>query len=124
VAVSFSVAKDFPVLNADASYLKRILTNLISNATQAIENNGKITITASCQDGNAVISVADTGVGIPDESKDKIFTPLFTTKSKGQGFGLPVVKKLIESMGGIVSFESEKGKGAKFILNFPTPCEP
>ena len=119
VAVSYSISKDFPELILDASYLKRILTNLISNAVQAIPKDGKLTVNAFCQEGEAVISIADSGVGISDEIKDKIFTPLFTTKAKGQGFGLPVVKKLTEAMGGTVAFESEKGNGAKFILKFP-----
>ena len=87
-----------------------------SSYTQRKEN---LTVDAFCQNGRAVISVADTGVGISDEVKDKIFTPLFTTKSKGQGFGLPVIKRLTESMGGTVTFESEKGKGAKFTIKFP-----
>lgn len=119
VAVSYSIANDFPILTLDASYLKRIMTNLISNALQAIPKEGKLTVDAFCQNGSAVISVADTGVGISDEVKDKIFTPLFTTKSKGQGFGLPVIKRLTESMGGTVTFDSEKGKGAKFTIKFP-----
>ena len=119
VAISYSIAKDFPVLTIDATYLKRIMTNLISNAIQAIPNEGKLTIDAFCKNGSVVISVADTGVGISDENRDKIFTPLFTTKSKGQGFGLPVIKRLTESMGGTVTFDSEKGKGAKFTIKFP-----
>ena len=121
VAVSYSIAKDFPVLILDAAYLKRILTNLILNAVQAIPKDGKLTINAFCQDDKAVICIVDNGAGISDEIKDKIFIPLFTTKAKGQGFGLPVVKKLTEAMGGTVTFESEKGKGAKFILKFPVP---
>jgi len=119
VAVSYSIAKDFPVLVLDASYLQRIFTNLFSNAVQAIPKEGKLTIDAFRKDDFAVITITDTGIGISDEIKDKIFMPLFTTKSKGQGFGLPVVKKLTEAMGGTVSFESEKGNGAKFILKFP-----
>jgi two-component system CheB/CheR fusion protein len=118
VAVSYSIAKDFPILILDALYLKRILTNLILNALQAMPKKGKLTVNAFRQDGEAVISIEDTGVGIPDEIKGQIFIPLFTTKSKGQGFGLPVVKKLTEAMGGTVTFESEKGNGAKFILKF------
>ena len=123
VAVSYSVSNDFPVLNLDALYLKRILTNLISNAVQAMQKEGKLSVDAFCQDDRAVIIIADTGVGISNEIKDKIFTPLFTTKAKGQGFGLPVVKRLTEAMGGTVTFESEKGSGSKFILKFPIPCE-
>ena len=56
----------------------------------------------------------DTGVGIPEEVKDELFTPLFTTKSKGQGFGLAVVKRMVEAMNGTITFESEVGKGTKF----------
>ena len=64
--------------------------------------------------------IEDTGTGIPDEVKPKIFTPLFTTKAKGQGFGLAVCKRVIEAQGGTISFESEAGKGAKFILSLPS----
>jgi len=66
-----------------------------------------------------VLVVADTGVGIPEEIRDKMFTPMFTTKSKGQGFGLPVVKRMTESLGGTVSFESEEGKGTTFTVRLP-----
>jgi signal transduction histidine kinase len=69
--------------------------------------------------GQVQIVVEDTGEGIPDEVKPKIFTPLFTTKSKGQGFGLAVCKRVIEAMRGTISFESQQGKGTKFIINFP-----
>ena len=122
IDVSYSLEKDCPVLKLDTFYLKRILTNLTTNAVQAMPKGGKLTVTVSCQDGKALISIADTGVGIPDEIKPRIFTPLFTTKSKGQGFGLAVVKKLTEVMGGTVTFESKKGDGTKFILKFPIPA--
>ena len=68
---------------------------------------------------DSIITVADTGVGIPEEAKDKIFTPLFTTKSKGQGFGLAVVKRMIDALGGTVTFESQQDKGTKFIIRLP-----
>jgi signal transduction histidine kinase len=118
---SFHLEKDFPKLVLDESYLRRILTNLISNAMQAMPDGGKLTVSATCQENNGLIGVEDTGDGMSEEVKDKIFTPLFTTKAKGQGFGLPVVKKLTEAMGGTVSFEGEKGKGVKFTLKFPIP---
>jgi two-component system, chemotaxis family, CheB/CheR fusion protein len=121
VAVSLSIEKDFPTLILDESYLKRIMTNLISNAVQAMPTNGKLTITAFRQNDRAVINVEDNGVGIPEEFKSKMFKPLFTTKAKGQGFGLAVVKKLTEAMQGTVTFESENGKGTKFVLSFPIP---
>ncbi len=81
---------------------------------------GKLTICASQKKPGAVdISIEDTGVGIPDDVKPRIFTPLFTTKSKGQGFGLAVVKHLVEIQGGTISFESQEGKGTKFTVKLP-----
>ena len=121
IETSFHIQKDFPKLVLDDSYLRRILTNLIFNAVQAMPNGGKLIVSATCQENRALIRVEDTGDGMSDEAKDKIFTPLFTTKAKGQGFGLPVVKKLTEAMGGTISFESEKGKGVKFTLKFFIP---
>jgi two-component system nitrogen regulation sensor histidine kinase NtrY len=70
--------------------------------------------------GEVVITVHDTDVGIPEGVKSKLFTPLFTTKSKGQGFGLAVVKIMTEALGGTVSFESEEGKGTRFIVRLPS----
>jgi signal transduction histidine kinase len=83
-------------------------------------NGGKLSVEAYT-DGEVVLTVEDTGVGISDEIKAKLFTPLFTTKSKGQGFGLAAVKRLVQALGGTITFESEVGKGTKFILRFPHP---
>ena len=65
------------------------------------------------------VTVEDSGVGIPEEVKSKLFVPMFTTKSKGQGFGLAVVKRLVEALSGKIGFESEEGKGSKFIVELP-----
>jgi signal transduction histidine kinase len=107
------------ILKVDAAYLRRVLTNLVVNAIQAMPNGGKLTINASTEKDEALISVKDTGVGIPEDVKDKLFIPLFTTKAKGQGLGLAVVKRLIEGLNGKVSFESEKDKGTKFTISLP-----
>jgi len=80
---------------------------------------GKLTIHVYKEANNVVLTVKDTGVGIPKSVQGKMFTPMFTTKSKGQGFGLPVVKRMTESLGGTVSFESEEGKGTTFIVRIP-----
>ena len=82
-------------------------------------NGGKLTINAQREIDDIVITVGDTGVGIPEVARDKLFTPLFTTKSKGQGFGLAVVKRLTEALDGTVTFESQQGKGTKFIVKLP-----
>jgi len=119
VKVQVKVHKNADTVMADPDILKRILGNLVINAVQAMPNGGKLTIQTRKDSCGGVITVADTGVGIPEQAKEKLFTPLFTTKSKGQGFGLAVVKRMTEALGGTVTFESEEGKGTKFILNFP-----
>ena len=93
VQVFVLVEAGFPKLQLDALHLKRALTNLILNSMQAMPTGGNLTVNAAIQNGKAVISIADTGEDITEETKKKIFTPLFTTKSKGQGFGLSVVKR-------------------------------
>ncbi len=118
--LSYSVEKPFPMLRTDASFMKRILTNLALNGVQAMqESGGQLTINAFPREKTILIAVADTGPGIPDGVKEKIFKPLFTTKAKGQGFGLAVVKKLVEALGGNISFETKLGKGTTFIIELP-----
>ena len=107
-------------VKADSYYLNRIFYNLITNSVQAMPDGGELTISAYKKGVNTVLAVVDTGCGIPKKLKDKIFTLMFTTKAKGQGFGLPVVKRMTESLGGTVTFESEEGKGTKFVIELPS----
>jgi signal transduction histidine kinase len=79
------IKDDSKAIKTDVAYLRRMLTNLITNALQAMLDEGKLTIKANKKNDKIIISVKDTGVGIPEEVKTKMFTPLFTTKSKGQG---------------------------------------
>jgi signal transduction histidine kinase len=84
-----------------------------------MQKGGIVTIKATHTDLSFVITVADTGVGIPDEFKPKLFQPLMTTKSKGQGFGLAVVKRLVEAQDGTITVESKVGVGTTFTITFP-----
>jgi PAS domain S-box-containing protein len=106
---------------ADPDALKRIVGNLVTNAVQAMPKGGQLTIKANLDKDITIITVQDTGIGIPENVKKKLFTPLFTTKAKGQGFGLPVVKRMTEALGGKVDFESEVGKGTTFTVRLPSP---
>ena len=119
INVSVNVEDEAKKVVADADYLNRILYNLVINAVQAMPKGGKLAIYVYKEANDVVISVKDTGVGIPKEIQGKMFTAMFTTKSKGQGFGLPVVKRMTESLGGTVSFESQEGKGTTFTLRLP-----
>jgi signal transduction histidine kinase len=120
VAASCVFEKPFPNFKTDPSFMKRILTNLVRNGVQAMQDKGgKLTVSAFSRQQTIIVAVSDTGTGIPEEVKDKIFKPLFTTKSKGQGFGLAVVKKLVEALGGCISFETRVGRGTSFIIELP-----
>jgi signal transduction histidine kinase/PAS domain-containing protein len=120
IKISVLAEKNLPLLTVDSTMIKRVLVNVIQNAVQAMPKGGNLTIRANSHKHEVTIDVEDTGEGIPREVQSKLFTPLITTKSKGQGFGLAVVKRMIEAMNGTVTFESEQGKGTKFTLHFPT----
>ncbi len=119
IQVQKQIQENFPEVMLDSTYLRRIITNLITNAIHAMPKGGKLIIEAYTGNGKATISIEDTGIGIPDELKPKIFQPLFTTRAGGHGFGLPVIKRLVEVQGGTITFESQENKGTKFIIQFP-----
>ena len=119
----FKIQEGLESVSTDNDLLKRILINLVTNAVQAMPDGGTISVVACRFFDGVNITVQDTGKGIPEEIRSKIFAPLFTTKSKGQGFGLAVVKRMTEALGGNVTFESETGKGTAFIVHLPLSKE-
>ena len=121
IKVTVEVEAKAEKIMVDPDYLKRIAANLTLNAVQAMPDGGKLTIRAYAdeQTDDVLITVKDNGVGIPENIKPKMFTPMMTTKSKGQGFGLAVVKRMTEGLGGTVTFESTEGKGTTFIVRLP-----
>ncbi|MFQ6095352.1 MAG: CHASE4 domain-containing protein [Candidatus Bathyarchaeia archaeon] len=119
VKVSTVIEKDFPKLMVDPSLMRRVITNLVINALQAMPNGGQLTIGASKTEETASISIQDTGAGIPKENMDKLFQPLFTTKSKGTGLGLAVCKRLVEAHDGSITVESKVGRGSTFTIKIP-----
>ncbi len=100
----------------DATFIKRALANLVTNAVQAMPKGGVLTLSAYKTKDTLVLTVSDTGDGIPESIKPDLFKPLMTTKAKGQGLGLAVVKRLVEALNGTVLVESEEGKGTQFII--------
>jgi PAS domain S-box-containing protein len=119
VKVNVRVESDARKFVADSTYISRMMYNLMNNAVQAMPQGGKLTIHAYKEANDVVLTVKDTGIGIPEHVKSKLFTPMFTTKAKGQGFGLAVIKRMTESLGGTVSFESQEGKGTTFRVRLP-----
>ncbi len=112
-------SKLIKTVKTDAEFLRRALTNLIVNAIQAMPQGGKLTLRFKVIGNKISISVEDSGVGIPEEIKLKLFVPMVTSKAKGQGLGLAVVKRLVEKLNGTISFVSEEGKGTKFTIDLP-----
>lgn len=106
---------------ADREQLIRVFSNLMKNAVQAIPEDikGHIHLELKKQDSMNLISVNDNGSGIPIDEQPKIFTPNFTTKTGGMGLGLAMVKSIVESAGGSVTFQSKEGEGSEFMVMLP-----
>jgi signal transduction histidine kinase len=106
----------------DRTQLIRVITNLVKNGTQAIpeeQKDKKIVVNVSEVDDQVLITISDNGVGISEENKEKIFEPKFTTKSSGMGLGLAMVKNIVETYKGNITFTTQKNKGTTFKVSFP-----
>ena len=104
-------------VNADK--MIRVFTNIIKNAFDAMPQNGTLEI-RSAQYRNCIkIAFEDTGVGIPEETLRKLFTPLFTTKAQGMGFGLAICKRIVEAHGGIIKVKTEVNNGTTVTISLP-----
>ena len=123
VKVEAEIAPDLPRITADGPKMEQVCLNLITNAIQAMTNGGRLIISVIRQDDDIVFRFADNGPGIPPENLESIFEPLFTTKAKGIGLGLSLVKLLVEAQHGRVSVHSELGKGACFEVSLPIAVE-
>jgi len=107
----------------DPHALRQVLMNLVLNAQQAMGRGGRITIALGRADGFGTIDVADTGPGIPEEMRDRVFKPFQTTKEGGSGIGLALVKRFVDNFGGNVSVDTEIGKGTTFHLRLPLAAD-
>ena len=119
VAMITNLAIDLPPLMADADQIIQVFINLISNAIQAMSDEGTLEITTEVANGFIVTHFRDQGCGIPEENMRKLFEPLFTTKAKGIGLGLALIKTLVEGHKGTIEVESEVGKGTTFSVRLP-----
>lgn len=109
-----------PILQINPDKIQQVLINLIRNAGHASEPGSKIEIDLEKVDDFWIITIRDYGKGIPDEIKDKVWEPFFTTKSSGTGLGLDICKKIIENHNGEIWFESDVNKGTCFFIKLPS----
>ena len=123
--VNKSFEKDLPPIRADLNIIRMIFQNLFSNAVKYTPPAGSITLTIKRDKSNILISVADTGYGIPKNSQSKIFTKMFRADNArvkdpdGTGLGLYIIKETIEKTGGKIWFESTENKGSTFYVEIP-----
>ena len=120
VQVSSFLPDDLPKVWVDAPQIIQVLTNLITNAYQAMPEGGDLILRAQAVDNGVCLAIADTGEGISADLLPKIFEPLFSTKVHGIGLGLAVSKNLVEGNGGRIEVESVAGVGSTFTLILPT----
>jgi two-component system, NtrC family, sensor kinase len=127
--VRLDLAPDLPKVSACAGEMNQVFLNLVVNAAHAILEKtsvqpghmGRITLTTRVRDTWIEVLVADTGAGIPDTIRDRIFLPFFTTKAvgKGTGQGLSIAHSVITKSGGTIEYESVAGEGTRFIVRLP-----
>lgn len=106
-------------ISADSQLLKSTFLNLAINSIQAMPEGGVVTLSIDRTETMAIIKVADTGVGIPPENLDKLYSPFFTTRADGNGFGLSEVLKMVQAHGGTIEVQSDVNKGTEFTIHIP-----
>jgi PAS domain S-box-containing protein len=125
ISMRTELALDLPKITADRVQLQQVFMNLMLNAIEAMKDAaGELTIkTELGQGGQLLISISDTGVGLPKEKMDHIFNAFFTTKPQGSGMGLSISRSIVESHGGRLWATANTGRGAMFYFTLPTAAE-
>jgi len=126
IQVEVDVPPDLPEVECDAGQVQQVLVALCMNAIEAMPEGGTLCIAARAADGELLLSVSDTGLGIAAEHLEHVFEPFFTTKEEGVGvgLGLAVVYGVATRHGGRVQIESRTGEGTKVLVRFPLRQDP
>jgi len=122
--VEQTLAENLTPVMVDPDQIRLIMNNLISNAIQAMPDGGVLTVRTRPLEDALEVTVADTGSGIASDHLERIFEPLFTTKSKGIGLGLSLAKRLAEANGGTIRVESALGHGSRFVVELGRETDP
>jgi PAS domain S-box-containing protein len=125
IAISAEIEEGTPKPRADRVQLQQVIMNLMLNAIEAMKDTGgELTIKSRLNpEGGLLVTISDTGVGLPEEWKDKIFDPFHSTKPQGTGMGLTITRSIVESYGGRVWATNNRGAGATFHLTLPSDVE-
>jgi len=106
-------------VTVDPEKIRRVFINLLRNAVDAMPDGGKLTITSKESNGKVKIAITDTGIGMTEEMMGKLWSPLYTTKPRGMGFGLVICKRIVEAHEGTITAESKVGEGSTFTVTLP-----
>jgi PAS domain S-box-containing protein len=121
IAMRTHLSAEFPTIMVDRVQLQQVFMNLMLNAIEAMKDSGgELTVKSELQDGQLQFSVSDTGVGLPREKMDQIFSAFYTTKPQGSGMGLAISRSIVESHGGQLWATTNIGGGATFHFTLPT----
>ena len=110
---------DLPLVRLDVDLFKQALLNLILNAQKAMPDGGELILRTRAEGASAVLDVIDTGCGMDEEIRAKVFNAFFSTRSGGSGLGLPTTRKIVEGHGGTIALRSEPGRGSQFTIRLP-----
>ena len=126
IQVETSFDPDIPEIMASTNQMRQVMLNILKNAKEAMPKGGVLTVRTGKEDNKVLVQIQDTGIGIPEEIRDKIFEAFFTTKQKvkGVGLGLSVCYGIIKDHGGEIKVESEEGKGTTFVISLPIESKP
>ncbi|MFO7462266.1 MAG: ATP-binding protein [Desulfatiglandales bacterium] len=120
VELRAEVDRSMPSLELDATRLRQVLMNLITNAIQSSSSGEEILVRTRRSKLEEIVEITDCGCGIPEGEREKIFQPFFSTKKEGTGLGLATAKKIVEAHGGRITFHPNKDKGTTFVVALPT----
>ncbi len=119
IVIRTQLAGDLPTVGLEPDLFKQALLNLVLNAEHAMPSGGELILTTHRDGGSAVLDVTDTGVGMTDAVRSRIFDAFFSTRPAGSGLGLPTTRKIVEAHGGSIDVQSEPGKGSRFRIRLP-----
>jgi two-component system, NtrC family, sensor histidine kinase HydH len=119
IVIRTQFAADLPLGLIDVDLFKQAILNLVLNADHAMPSGGELILTTRREDPWIVLDVIDTGQGMTDEVRARIFDAFFSTRPAGSGLGLPTTRKIVESHGGTIHVRSDPGKGSQFTIRLP-----
>ncbi len=119
IRVTRKLARALPLASLDRSLFRQAVLNVLLNAKQAMTDGGELAVRTSASDDGVTVEIADTGIGIPEENLERIFTVFFSTRKDGTGLGLPIAKRIVEEHDGTIAVKSVPGRGTTFTIVLP-----